>query len=614
MNLRPGRKWLPALAVLMLAAGIFTPLAVHGQAGGSTQQQSQLAVLNTNAQSSKSYAHSTVEYAVENGLSVTAAQAQLGQGDSLLAAAQADAQSGTNPAEGIQSVEAAMTAYSGAAASASVAISDAGLAASVDYYAAVSSIAEVNATVEVAASVAAQACAGSAGSTPAAQALTQACAQVNVQVASARAQLSQAASLLVQSNGHVGTSVDVSQAGSFVAQARVEVQSCQSLLLTIASYSYGQRGQAYVQSVVEPLSAAANLTIRAEQSVLANLTSLQTTYETYVGGQEGAAQGVVSSASALGTAIAQVNTDAVSANAGAAESTEAELHVDLQALLTLPTIAALPGVVADIDTALSASTSFNSALASVNSWAGAFSQAELSDFGGFLGTWNGDAMSAQAAGENYLTSYQTVVSDLSVPALEALSQVQAVLSLPVSQTEGAAETSIQQATSAMATVQTDIAGLTSAVGSAQPSILVSGSTLSAAGTLSTQGNLYLNSTADAAMAEVAASVQATAQAAQAFITSAHACLNATVGAYAGSFASLETSGAGLGTQTQGSASAIATAGAYISSDSRIRTTEASMGEADTASALSLFASQDIPAGVAAMAQASIQFQAAGALG
>lgn len=626
MNRRTAKKWLPAAIACLLLAGILTPLAVLSEGGAAGQGQSQLAAYISAAESSRSYAYATVDYAVSYGLSVGGAQAQLNQGDSLLATARADALSGTNSAAGSQAVQAAMSDYTSAAAAASIALSNSGLTANVDYNAAVAAVAEVNATADVFASVYAQACTSTAAATSNAQAFAQACAQVSAQIAAARAHLSQAAAIVVQSSGHVGTTVDLSQALSLVALARTEVDSSQSAVLTIASYTYSQRGQAFIATVVIPLSAKANATIQAEQSALANLTAFQNSYASYTQSQASAAAGVTSSASALATAISQVDTSGASTSVSAAEGTAGQVSSNMSALLAiltaLPSTTLQANLVSSINACSSATTTYDSALASAGTWSSAYSGTSLSSLSGYLSTGRADAAAVQSDGAAYVSSYQNVQAALSafinaglVPPT-VLAQLQAYattlsnLAPSVTSTSSGATNSLQQETTALTTVQTDFSTLDSVVTSSESTILVNSDILSTAATVSTEGAGYLNSAASAALAQVSSNVQATAQASQSFVAQAQACLQASVSTYSASDASLSASGVALGTQTQGSASVVMTAVAYMSSDTHARIAEAASGHSDVSQALQLFSGLDVSGGVAAMAQACLEFQAA----
>ncbi|HEV2138531.1 MAG TPA: hypothetical protein VGR53_06785 [Nitrososphaerales archaeon] len=610
MNALGGRRLLPAAVGFLVLAGVFTPIVLQGQ--GAQTGPSQLSVLIGAAESSKLYSHATVDYAVSHRLAVSGAQAQLSQADSLLATAKADAQAGSNLAAGIQAAEAAMSAYTEASTEASIALGNAGLTASVDYYAAEDAIVEINATASATLSVAAQACANAGAAAQNTAAFADACSKVDTKVASAKANLSQAASLLVRANGNANATLDLSPVLSLIASARGDVMSCQPLLVTIASYSYSARARAYVASVIVPLSAQANATIKAEQSTLASLKSFQTDYTMYTAAQGTAMASVTSSASTLATGISHVDTSTVSTSISAAQTTEGQASADMTALLGLSGLLSQTSLITDIKACASTGATYWNALSTANSWSGAYSQTQLSGFANYLSMGNADEVSVQSAGTAYVSACSTVVTDLQafllVPGVMAI--YNNLVGLQVTQTVNDANTSLQQETAAMATVQTEYSSLNSVVSSSESAIPPSSTLLNTAASVSYQGASYLNTSASAALAQVATSVQATAQAAQSFIASAQACLKTTVSAYTTSTTSLSSSGVSLSTQTQGSLSVTTKAVAYMSSSTNLRIAEAAFGQSDLSQAMQLFSRLDVPAGSVAMAQAYLQFQTA----
>ena len=614
MNASSMRKWLPALVACVLVVGIFTPVVALGQAN-SSRQQSQLSVLVAAADSSRSYATSTVDYASASGLSVAAAQAQLSQGDSLLATAQSDLQAGSNLADGLNAVQAALSDYASASASASVALSSAGLAAIVDYHAAVSAVAEVNATAEVAASVAAQACAGAAASSSGSQAFAQACAQVSANVASARTHLGEAASLLSESSGQAAATANVTQALSLAAQARADVQACQALILTMASYTYSQRGQAYILAVIDPLGISANATVQAEQTLITRLATYQMNWTDYARSQASTTANVGSSASGLEAAISQVDASSVSPIISGALSTSGQVSNEMSALLSVSGIIALPGVVADINACVSSTDSYAAALGNAQTWNSAYAQASLSGFAAYLSTGTTDASTLQQSGSAYVTAFNKVVADLSsllgIPGVQAIYNV--LVGLSVSGGVGGVNASLQQETGAMGAVLTEISSLSTAVSSGKANILVGSNLLATAASFSSEGTAYLNATATASIGQINASARSTSEAAQSYVAGATAMLQTSIGTYSNSAATLASSGASLKSQTQAAASATVSAGSYVQSDSRVRSSEIVGGRADATQALQLFSSQNVPAGVATMARAYVEFQSASAV-
>ncbi|MDG6938474.1 MAG: hypothetical protein JRN42_08075, partial [Nitrososphaerota archaeon] len=440
-----------------------------------------------------------------------------------------------------------------------------------------------------------------------------ACAQVNAQVQAADAHLSQAASLLARANGEANATVSLSQVLTQVAQARSEVNATQSYLVTIASYSYAQRADAYVSAYIRSLSSEANATIQAEQSAYANLTSFQAQYAAYARLQGSAAANVASSASILAAAISKVDgySGNVSSSISAAQSTESQLHADLQALPGLSVIAAQPGIVADIQACMSDGASYNASLSALQAELNGFSKVQLPSYGSYLGAVNSDGSSARSNGSAYVSSYDKVVSDLQ-PFL-SLPQVQAVLGLSVSATVGAAASSMSQQAAQMTSGGTDASRFSSSVTTAQSDVPVSGALLSMAASAAAQSSVYLNATAAAATAQVSASVQAVAKAAAAFDGAAYQSTQATLGAYPSDERGLSGAGASLSSTTGASAGATATAVAYVGGSIQARIAGAASGRAEVSQALRFFSSQDITAGISAMVQASLEFQTASAV-
>ncbi len=609
------RRLVPISIAFLVLAGVFIPVTVLMSVSATTQTQSQLVAMVAAAQTSKEYAYSTVTLASSHGLAVPGVQAQLSQGDSLLATAQADAQSGTDIASGIQSAQAAMSAYTSAATSASVALTEAGFTAYVDYSAAVDEVAEVNATASVVASAAAQACSSAGVTVSGSSGFAQACADVSAQISAARLHLQQAASLLAQVNGQAAAGASLSQAASLTAQARTEVGAAETGLVEVAAHTYSQRGEAYVEAVVTPLSASANATITEEQSFQSSLLQFQSSFDAYVQSQVAAAAAVTASSSTLAADISKVNTDSTSAGITTAEQIAGEVSSNMSALLQISGITSLAGVVADINACDTASTSYISVLASVGTQSSGYAQVQLPSFSAYLDTMASDATSVHDAGSAYVTACQTVVTDLS--GLLAIQGVQTIynnlLNLDFSTSASAVDTILSQETSAMSTVESDIGATTAVFLSSESEILLSGSLVDSAGSISTQGARFFNATAIASLTAATAAVQATALAAQSFVSSANLSLRTSIGAFGASVATLGASGATLNSETNTSVTSLAVAAGYVNSDVLARVSEAALGRAEASEALQLFSSLNVSGGAAAMAQATVDLQAASAV-
>ena len=267
-----------------------------------------------------------------------------------------------------------------------------------------------------------------------------------------------------------------------------------------------------------------------------------------------------------------------------------------------------------VNACASAETTYDSSLATAQTWSQAYSQTQLQRFGAYVNMGTNDASAAQAAGSTYVSACNKVVTDLSglliIPGVQAIYNV--LVGLQISGTVSGADTALNQENSAMVTVNSDISSMSSAA--SQSSILLPAGLASGAGSVSTQGAVYLNATAGAALAKVSSSIQATAQAAQSFASASEASVQGSIGSFAGALSSISKAQASMSSQTQASISAVSSASAYLGSATQARITEAANGRAQAASALSFFASQNVDGGATAMAQAYVDLQAAATVG
>ena len=611
MEMKAGSKVLRGAVVCLILAAAMTPVVVLGQVGAS-RTQAQLSDLMGAAQASGTYAHSAVNAAESFGLTVSSAQSQLSLGDTLLAEAEAYSQTGGNVSAGIESAQEAMQAYTRAATSATVALDDARPTSSADYQLALGAMEEINATAAVVASATAVACEGVGASTAGSGSLAQVCAQVDAKVASAMAGLSQAASLLAGVGGQASDTADITQAKSLVTSAGADVNASETALAAIATYTYSQRGGAYVSAVLTPMSAAANAVIRSEEAFQANLSSLQVAFSSYASAQRSAAANVTLSASSLADAILQVRTGPVDTSLGSAGATAAQVSGNMSALLKISGILALAGVVSDVDACASASSAYQADLAQAGSRVDAYAGTNLTGFTAYLGGVDSAAAAASSSGVAYSTACLKVVSDISI--LQSIPGVQAIYgdltSLDISGSVGGVNSALVGEEASMSAVEVDVYALASTVASSEARITVGNGVLRAAGSLLTEGEPFLNYTSLGAVSQASASVQATSQSADSFNSAATSSTLATVGAFAGLNSGLGAAKSSLTAQTNASIDALVAAATYVNDDVRARVAEAASGQAQINAALQFFSSLDIPEGVNALATASAEFQAA----
>jgi hypothetical protein len=632
--MRPPRRNLSkTVAALLLLAGMFTPMVVLGQMGTSAQTQSSLTTLLSAAETSRSYASSAVGLAESHGLSVSVAQIQLTQGDSLLAAAQADAQSGSSLAAGVQAAHEAMDDYTSAATVASTSLTNAGLTAPVAYSAATGAVAQINSTVSFMAAVSATACGTGNGAGSNGNAVATACADLKAQLTSASANLKEASAMLVQANGQTNAVASISQAMSLVQLARSEVETGQTDITTLASYTYTQRGQAYLAAFVLPISARANATIKSELSFLADIEKFGNSLSAYSISQTSAAANASESIRLLATAISQVGTGSPSLAISAAQSTAAQVSSNMSSLLTLvsslnvtPLVTALTN---DINACSASTHPYNSALAAASVSNGAFISTKLQAFSGYLDTMESAASTVQSDGTSYVTacgSVQTALTALIdeggllpplLTQLDAYATALASLVAATVSTSGRVNSSLQLETSEMATVQSEILPTTMAVKASMARIFVNGS-LVATGSFfpveEIEEGVMLNATASAAVAGIGASVQEATRWIPEFVSFANSTLGDTIGSLQTDAGSLGSVAAALSNQFQASTTSCSTARAYVMSDTAARTSEAAAGHAEVVTAMQLLASLNISGGAEALAQASLDFRLAASEG
>ncbi|HKT22564.1 MAG TPA: hypothetical protein VJR06_08155, partial [Nitrososphaerales archaeon] len=274
--------------------------------------------------------------------------------------------------------------------------------------------------------------------------------------------------------------------------------------------------------------------------------------------------------------------------------------------------------VSDVSACQSATTSFTQQVNAVNTESAAYSQAGISAFPAYVATMNRYASNLQSTGTAYTAAYAKVLSDLSPllgSNLAGLSTIYAdLLGLQVSGSVSGVEGSLGQATSAMATVQADIDAYANAVATQDSLIVMQPELLGSAASVASSAQAYLDAAGASAMANASVSVQAVSHAAQLFVASANSSTSLEVGFFGSAEQSLASSGTALVAQTSACARAVATAGTYIDADIDSRVADSVTAQGDVASALQLFSSLDIGGGVSAMAQASLEFQAASAAG
>lgn len=603
MAFRSRRRCIPLAIVVGLIISVFVPAVALGQ-NDSANSQAALGEIITAAESAEAYANETVMLAAAHGVSVSSAQSQLSQGDSLLAQAKSDAQAGAMAA-GTQAAQASMAAYAGAAAAASLALTNAGFSLGTDYEAAVSAATEVNATLSVVAAVSARAC-GSAGGVIV---NSSTCSQASAQISAARTDLDRASSLLVQSSGQENASGTLPQALSLIAGARNQAQAAVLTISTLAAHTYSQRAQAYVSAVVDPLAAQANYTVESESSVNSSFSQLQADYTSYSGTQESSIGAVTGSASTLTASIAAVDVNGVDASSASAEAVATQVETNLSALLALPGVTLQAGVVSDIKSCQSALSSYAQSVDAVVSGTDAFQSTKISAFQAYTASLGQNASEVGAMGGAYVSAYGRVLSDLaSILGVPGVSAIYGNLSgLQVSGSVNGLDASLAAAVSTVTTVQSDAAAFAGAVTAQAASVTLSTSLLDNASADVAAAVPFLSGTGASAMSNVSSSLLGVQRSSGNFAGQAGLMTNETVGLFGAAAAALATDGGDVVTETNATGGAISAAAGYLASDLAFRASMVAAAQGELGTALELFSELDVSGGTSAIAQASIDF-------
>ncbi len=627
-GMQRGRPRMPALAaavVLLLAAAVFTPVAAMSLPANASSTSGQIQSLIQAAVSSRGYAATAIGAASVHGLDVTAAQAQLAAGDVQLAQANSDLSSGFNVAAGILAAQTAMSDYTSAAASASIALKNAGLTAYVDLSATESAVAEVNATVSVIASVQAKACASGSATVANASALAQACAQVSAEVKNATVDMRRAASITAQLSAGAATNVNLSDAAILVAQARAELNSASAGLRTVASFGYAARARAFLANVLLVVSAKANATIALQQSALSNYIGVGAALAGDVSTQASAIGNVTAAAGLLSSSVSAANgyLARVAANGTAVQEALLTSSSDLSNLtgtlaLLIP-VSSLTQIDADVSSTQTAVLAYNGSVSTLMGDTRAFGSTALSTTSTFAAAFHTDTQTAGTDGSVVLNDYAKVKADLSLlitafPLLKAeLGPLNATLYSDASAISSSRTALAGSAGSAQTQLNTTAAlygSFSTAVSSSKPGILALNDTVAPLASLVAEESLYLNSSSTASLRGSLLSLQAAAGSSLNFTDYAEAMLGATAGGFAASGAALASKGASLESQSSAAAQEVSHGSAYISADAEARAALVSTANAEFAHALALFASLQTAAGTSDVAHAEVSLYAA----
>jgi len=604
----------PAVALMILLGCLGVHLASAQSPAGQLDAAGLQALIQT-AISARGYAQGLVASASAHGLDTTSAKALIATGNDSLAAAQAVLSSNGNLASGLADVQAAMKSFTDAAANAGLTLQNANLTLSAVVDADLDAISAVNGSTGQIDAAIRQTCA-----TPVPPAVNtqfqQACASAKASIANSVAELN-AASALVAKPG-----ADLSAFASLLSQAKANASAASAGLSSLSAATYSSRAQAFVNGPMSSQSAAANASVKSQTSLTNSFNADLSTYQTLVGSQSAAADGVTSSASAVASAVASVSMGAVTSSISSQQATVATAQSDLTSLTQLLTTLLIPAsaltvLQADITASQSAGSAYSSAMSSTSSQAGTFPQVLVSGVSAYSATFNSGAATTEADGSALVLSLATVQSQLGVvaaqfPLIASLAQWQTTIgSVGTSVSSGSASvnSSLQAATSAMATVNTDISVLMAKVQGVS-AVEVSPALVQDVTSVNLSENQFLNATALAALQSALASLQSTSQLATGFETSSQSLIQQTVGQFGSASQTIATQDGSLKTQAQSTLTAISAASAMLTGDLNARVQALASAQSLIAQATSAFGAQNVPQGASLLLQASSEFSLA----
>jgi hypothetical protein len=609
----------PAAMALLLAAAIFVPAFALAQPSESEYLRSAIQT----ASSAQTYASGVIDLASSEGLDVATAQASQHQGDTLLAAAQADFASGTNLSAGLTAAQAAARDFTAASSQASVALQEAGLTAPVEVDAAAGAVAATNVTVTAAGIAVASVCGGTEVGPAYETVFRQDCAQAGAYLSNASASILQAAQAV--DRARVGASVDANLAAAMAAvvKARAESNQATVVLDALASFTYSNRVESFIDGPMAVASAEANSSVAAQMSIEAEFGTLETAIEAYAGAEVNATRSAVAAAQATSTALASVDTSSVVSSEAVIQDVVASDQSDLASLSSqVSAIGVLSGntaqILSDIATTQTMLTAYESGASTVAAQADSLQKTALSGMGSYSNEFDATVSTVGSDGTSVTSAYARVESDLAAlisafPTLPILVDLQTTLNEDISATSDASAnfaTVLGSAAASISLASVQAGAMSSIVASDTTAISLNGSYLAAmAGVLASE-SVYLNATAYSALGEAAGSLDSAMQQAVTFNATAEAMMHGDVGAFSSFLANMQVQGGQLDEQASLASKSAAQALLFVQSDAAIRTRLVASAQALLKQSLQLFGEQDVTGGVAALLEASADLQAA----
>jgi len=604
----------PAAALLVLLGGLGVHLA-SGQPPAGQLDAAGLQALVQTAVSARGYAQSLVASASANGLDTTSAKALIATGNESLMAAQTVLSSNGNLATGLADVQAAMKGFTDAAANASLSLQNANLTLSAVLDSDFDAISAVNGSIGQASAVMSQTCASPVPPSLNAQ-FQQACASAQASIANSVTALKAAAALVANPRA------DLTGVGSLLSQAKANVSAASAGLSSLAAATYPSRAQAFVNGPMASLSTAANASVKQQTALSNGFSADLSSYQNLLGSQSAAAEGVAGSASAVAGALTSVPMGAVTSSMTSQQAAVATAQSDLATLSQLLTTLLIPAsslsvLQGDITASQSAGSAYSSAMSSTSSQAGTFQQVLVGGASAYSASFNTVSATTQSEGSAFVSSLSTVQTQLGVlaaqfPLITSLAQWQTTIgsvASSVSTGSSSVGSSLQAATSALATVNTDISALTAKVQSVS-AVEVSPALVQDVTAVNLSENPFLNATALAALQSASTSLQTTGQLASSFETSSQSLLQQSVGQFGSASQTVATQDGSLKTQAQSTLTAMTSASAILTGDLNVRVQAVASAQSLVSQATNAFGAQNVPQGTSLLLQASSEFRLA----
>ncbi len=446
------------------------------------------------------------------------------------------------------------------------------------------------------------------------------CASGKAEISNATAALNEAAALVAGVKS--GQSANLAALANLLSRARASVGNASTQLVTISSFTYASRGEAFAKGPMASQIATANASVRSQGALDAGFKLDVSSFQAFSASQASTADGLDASASTVASSMSSVSMTALDASISSQQATLAAVSGNLTQLsgeipgLLLPPLQAsdLQGNVTATETSLN---SYKSALLSTSASAGDYPRVTISGFSAYVGSFDSGTATSESDGSAFassLASLQTQLATLAgefplVSSLAVWQNTFASLVTTVDAGNTRADASMQATAGALATANSDVVALTTRV-QAAPQVEVNQTLLQNVSSVASSEAGFLNATALAEVRSASASLDSEAQLASSYAASSQSLLGLTVGNFESASQTLIAQGASLKSLGQSTSNAMTTASTFIDQDLTLRSQAFSSAESLISQAMGAFRAQQVPQGTSLLEQASLQLQAA----